>query len=425
MPTPKKHILPNGLRVVTVPLHDTSTVMVMILAETGSEYETKEKNGISHFLEHMCFKGTTKRPSSKIINQELDGLGAASNAFTSNDHTGFYAKAHADKTEQILDIVSDIYLNSTFPEEEIEKEKGVVIEEINMYEDRPQSKVWNILSEAVFGDQPAGRTIIGTKETVFSITREDLVKYHHAHYGPEATTVVVAGKIEEEKLLSQVKSIFGSIPKRPKEARPKVKDEQGEPKVAIHRKESDQTHIILSFRSFIDRYNEENVYRAGLLGAVLGSGMGSRLFHRIREELGLAYYISAGHNPDIDYGQLVISLGVSNANVAKALEAIFGEIRKIKNELVPEEELQIVKDMRKGHFYLGLETPNDWADYYGFQELYHDKMESPEEIITKREKVTAEEVKALARDIFKPENLTIAMVGPVEDEKAVYATILL
>ena len=425
MPTPTKKILTNGLRIVTVPLHDASTVMLMILAETGSEYEEKASNGISHFLEHMCFKGTAKRPSSKIITNELDSLGAASNAFTSNDHTGFYAKAHADKAEDILDIVSDIYLNSSFPEAEIEREKGVVIEEINMYEDQPQSKVWNVLGSALFGDQPAGRAIIGTKESVSAITRDDLVAYHAAHYVPEATTIVVAGKIDEKNIVAKIEAVFGALESRPKSPRPKVVDEQSAPKVVVHRKKSDQAHIVVSFRSFIRRSEDAKTYQAGLLGAVLGKGMGSRLFHRIREELGLAYYVSAGHTPELDYGVFNISLGVSNTNIVKALEAVFGELRKMKEELVPEDELRRVKDLRKGHFYLGLETSNDWADYYGFQELYHEKAMTPEEVVAKREAVTAEEVRSLAREVFTAERLTIAVVGDVEDEAAIYDTILL
>lgn len=418
-----KKTLPNGLRIILAPLKDTATVTVMILAETGSEYEEKAQNGISHFLEHMCFKGTTKRPSSKIINSELDGLGAASNAFTNTDYTGFYAKAHADKTEQILDIISDIYLNSTFPEAEMEKEKGVVIEEINMYEDRPQSKVWDILGEAVFGDQPAGRTIIGTKETVSAITRDDLVRYYSAHYVPEGTVVVIGGKVDES-IIPKIEAYFGNLPKSPKSFRQKIKDEQSEPKVSIFKKKSDQTHIVLSFRTGISRY-DARAYGVGLLGSILGAGMSSRLFHVIREELGLAYYVSAGHSAELDYGMFSIGMGVSNSNVTKALEAIFAELRKIKNEIVPEQELRRVKDLRKGHLFLGLETSNDWADFYGFQEVYHDAILSPDELSAKRECVTSEEVQALACAIFKPERLTVAMVGPVENEKTVYDTISL
>jgi predicted Zn-dependent peptidase len=420
-----KKVLENGLRIVLVPLHDTQTALVMVLTETGSEYESKEKNGISHFLEHMCFKGTTNRPSSKLISAELDGMGAGHNAFTSGDYTGFYAKAHADKTEQMLDIISDMYLNSTFPAEEIEKEKGVVIEEINMKEDRPQSKVWEVLGTALYGDQPAGRTVLGTKETVSSFTREDLLAYHKEQYVPESTIVLIGGKIDADKVTSQVEALFGGIESRKKSERLKVREEQTEPCIALHHKKSDQVHIVLGFRSFINLYDEENMRPTGMLSAVLGRGMSSRLFTRIREDLGLAYYVGASHNAEIDYGLFTINLGVSKKNVTKALEAVFVELKKIKEELVGEEELRRVKDMRKGRFYLGLETSSDWAEFYGFQELNHQNIEEPEEIIAKREAITAEQIQEMAQKIFRPEVLTIAMVGPVDNEEEIRATISL
>jgi len=181
---------------------------------------------------------------------------------------------------------------------------------------------------------------------------------------------------------------------------------------------------VLSFRTGISRY-DARAYGAGLLGSILGAGMSSRLFHVIREELGLAYYVSAGHSAELDYGMFSISVGVSNSNVTKALDAIFAELRKIKAELVDEVEMRRVRDLRKGHLYLGLETSNDWADFYGFQEVYHDTILSPDELSAKRESVSSEEVHALANAIFMPERLTIAMVGPVEDEKTVYDTISL
>lgn len=419
-----KKILNNGLRIIMVPLQDTETVTVMALAETGSEYEKESENGISHFLEHMCFKGTVKRPTSLDISLELDNLGSANNAFTSNDHTGFYAKAHSDKTEQLIDIVADIYLNSSFPEEEIKKEKGVVIEEINMYEDRPQSKVWDILAAAVFPNQSAGRTVLGTKETVSNITRDDLIAYHKKHYVPEATVLVVSGKINEEKVFAKIEEQFGRLEKAERIPKPPVVQNQTAPLVKLHHKKSDQTHFVIAFRSFVDLY-DARVYTAGMLAAILSKGMSSRLFQKIREELGLAYYISAGHNPEIDYGVFTINAGVSNSKLTKAIEAIMSELRKLKEELVPEAELRKIKDLRKGHLYLGLESSDAWADFYGFQEIYREPILTPEEIIARREAVTAEDLKKLAGEIFKPENVTIAIVGPQKDEKAVYDTISL
>lgn len=417
--------LENGLRVILVPLKDIETVTVMVLAQTGSEYEEKKQNGLAHFLEHMCFKGTTKRPTSKDISYEIDSLGAANNAFTSNDHTGYYAKAHSTKTAEILDIVADLYLNPAFPEGEIEKEKGVVIEEINMYEDRPQSKVWDVFGEAVFGDQPAGRNIAGTKQTVSSFTRSDLVAYHKKYYIPASTTLVIAGKIDEAALMEQVVSLFRDIPSGTKAEKPKVIDQQSAPKVSILNKQSDQTHIIIGFRTFITKYDEHRVYAAGMLSSVLGAGMSSRLFDKIREELGLAYYVGASHSPEMDYGMFTVRLGVSNLKAKKAIEAVFEELRKVKEELIPEEELRRVKERRRGHMFLGLETSDAWADFYGFQEMYHEKIETPEEVVECRDAVSAEDMMNIAKDIFRPENLTIAMVGPQGDETVFYDTIQL
>lgn len=419
-----KKTLKNGLRIILVPLQDTETITVMALAETGSEYEEKAKNGISHFLEHMCFKGTFKRLTSLDVSLEFDNMGSANNAFTSNDHTGFYGKAHYSKTSNLLEIVSDIYLNSTFPEDEIEKEKGVVIEEINMYEDRPQSKVWDILGEALFGDQPAGRTILGTKETVSSITREDLISYSKKYYVPESTVIVVSGKLNEEKILSEIEAFFGNIPSSPRLLKPKTVDQQSAPLVKIHHKKSDQTHMVIAFRSGINLY-DDRLYTASMMSAVLSKGMSSRLFQKIREELGLAYYVSASHSPELDYGVFTISAGVSNSNVKKAISAIMAELRRLKTELVPEAELRKVKDLRKGHLYLGLESSDSWADFYGFQEIYHEEILTPEQISERREAVTAEDIQKLAQEIFRPDNVTIAVVGPHKDDKVFYDTISL
>lgn len=197
-----KTILKNGLRVITVPMEKSPTVTVFVLVEAGSEYEEKEENGLSHFLEHMCFKGTKRRPNCSDLSQELDEIGAVYNAFTSNEYTGYYAKAQFDQVDKILDIVSDMYLNPILPQAEIEKERGVIIEEINMYEDLPQRKVQNVLSDLVYGDQPAGRTILGPKENINKFNREDFLNYRAKHYVAEATTLIVAGNFSETKILA-------------------------------------------------------------------------------------------------------------------------------------------------------------------------------------------------------------------------------
>ncbi|MFA6297312.1 MAG: pitrilysin family protein [Candidatus Paceibacterota bacterium] len=408
-----KKTLENGLRIVLVPLKDTETVTVMVLAETGSEYEEKSVNGISHFLEHMCFKGTTKRPSSRVINHELDSLGSQSNAFTNTEYTGFYAKAHAKHTSQIIDIVSDIYLHSVFPEEEMQKEKGVVIEEINMYEDRPDHKVWEVLGELMYDNQSAGRSILGTKETVGNFTRDNLIEYHKKHYVASGTLVVIAGKIEEEKVIQEVEKAFAEISAEEKWKKEKVIETQIKPESAVHFKDADQTHLVLAFRSF-DTYDKRN-FAASVLSTILGGGMSSRLFSKMREDLGICYYIRSSHSAFIDHGSFVVSAGVSNTRVEEAIKGILEEVKKITSELVSPEELRKAKDFKIGNLFLNLETSDSFADFYGYQEIYREEVLSPEEVVRRIEAVTVEEVQSVARDIFQSLTMNLAIVGPHKD----------
>ena len=411
--TYSKKTLENGLRIVLVPLKDTETVTVMVLAETGSEYEEKSINGISHFLEHMCFKGTTKRPSSKIINHELDSMGSQSNAFTNTEYTGFYAKAHAKHTSNIIDIVSDIYLHSVFPEEEIKKEKGVVIEEINMYEDRPDAKVWEVLGELMYKDQPAGRAILGNKETVGAFTQDNLIKYHKTHYVASGTLVVVSGKLDESIIIQEIEKAFEEIGEGDKGKKEKVFDGQIVPEMSVHFKEADQTHLIFGFRSF-DTYDKRN-FAASLLSTILGGGMSSRLFSKMREELGICYYIYSSHSTSTDHGSFVISAGVSNSRADEAVKGILEEVKKIVKDLVSLEELRKAKDFKIGNLFLGLETSDAFANFYAFQEIYREEVLNPEEVVKRIEAVTAEEVQFVARDIFQSSKLSLAMVGPHKD----------
>ncbi len=221
-----KKVLHNGLRVITVPMQDNPTVTVLVLVEAGSKYENKKNNGISHFLEHMCFKGTTKRPKAVDISKELDSIGSQYNAFTAQEYTGYYAKSDAKNFKQILDIVSDVYLNSTFPDTEIQKEKGVIIEEINMYEDMPSRHVQDLFMKLLYGDQPAGWNIAGEKQNILEMKREDFVDYKKNHYLPEATVIIVAGKVSEREVMNEVNKIFKAVKRGRKGGKLKVKEKQ-------------------------------------------------------------------------------------------------------------------------------------------------------------------------------------------------------
>ncbi|MBA3550758.1 insulinase family protein, partial [Patescibacteria group bacterium] len=246
----KKKVLENGLRVITVQMKDNPTVTVLVMVEAGSEYETKEKNGISHFLEHMCFKGTVKRPTALLISKELDSIGAHYNAFTSDEYTGYYAKSAPKHIYKILDVVSDLYLNQVFDEKEIEKEKGVIIEEINMYRDLPHRHVQELFLTLLYGDQPAGWSIAGTKDTVQAMKRDDFVEYRQMHYTPEATTVIIAGNFDEKILYKDIIKTFGYLPRSRKDKKPKIKEAQVEPALLVEDRKTDQAHVVLGVRGY-------------------------------------------------------------------------------------------------------------------------------------------------------------------------------
>jgi predicted Zn-dependent peptidase len=410
-----KTILENGVRVITIPMKDSPTVTVFVLVEAGSNYETKEKNGISHFLEHIFFKGTTKRPNNSAISSELDNLGSHYNAFTSNEYSGYYAKAEFSHFAKILDIISDMYLNPLFPEAEIEKEKGVIIEEINMREDIPQYQVQKLFYKLVYGDQPAGWDITGPKENIKKMTREDFVNYRTRFYTAPATTVVISGNFVEDEAVQNIKNIFGVMPKSPKGTKEKVQESQSKPEIALFKKETDQTHLILGVRTFDTYDKRDRVMR--VLEGVLDAGMSSRLFKKLRDEMGVCYYVSAGQDSFTDHGVFTVSAGVDNKRVKEVISVILSELNRLKTEIVDKDELQKVKQNLSGVMYLGLESSDSLAKFYGGQEIMNEIIKKPEEIKAEIESVTAEEVMKLAKEIFVDSGLNLAIVGRFEDKK--------
>lgn len=408
----KKTILENGLRVITVPMKDNPTCTVLVLVETGSKYETKKLNGISHFLEHMCFKGTEKRPKAMDISRELDGLGSQYNAFTAQEYTGYYAKSDAKHFKQIFDVVSDIYLNSTFPEAEMEKEKGVIIEEINMYEDMPHRHVQDMIMQVLYGDQPAGWNIAGERENICAMVRSDFVNYKKAHYVPSATTIVVAGSVKEADVRKEVEKVFGTIKKSKKDGKVKTLVSKSGPKVLIKNKKTDQTHFVLAMHAY-DLFNKKNP-ALNILASILGGGMSSRLFGRVREEMGAGYYVRSYCDPYTDHGYLEISAGVDNKRFEEVLKVCLEECKKLTTELVSAEELARVKEFIIGNTKLSLESTDDIANFFGAQELLQKKVETLEEKITNIRQVSAKDIQKIAREIFTNDNLYLALIGPFE-----------
>ena len=410
----RKITLKNGLRIITVPDKNAQAVTALVLVRTGSKYETKEVSGISHFLEHMYFKGTKKRPSTIAVAETLDRVGGIYNAFTSEEYTGYFAKVAAHQADLALEWVSDIYLNSLLPEKEIQKEKGVIIEEINMRYDHPMIYIHTLWSRLLYGNQPAGWDIAGTKESVMKINRKELIDYMKSQYTASNTICCLAGNFDEEKIIKKVKKYFSKINiKKPKKNIPVI-EKQTEPNCLLYFKKTDQTHLCLGVRAYNIFHPQK--YAFEILGVILGGMMSSRLFMEVREKLGLAYYIRTDTETNPDTGYLVTQAGIDNRNIEKAIKVILREYKKISKIEISEKELKKAKDYIKGKTTLLLETSDAQASFYASQEILKKKILTPEEIFKEIDKISQNDILKIAKDIFRPEKLNLALIGPFEDK---------
>lgn len=407
--------LENNLRLVTVPMSSVQSATVLILVGTGSRYETKNINGISHFLEHMVYKGTKKRPNAIDIPAEIEGIGGSWNAFTSKDHTGFYIKAANTHLTHMFDILSDVLLHSVLKEEEIEKEKGVIVEEIHMYEDMPIQKVSEVYDELVFGDQPIGWDIAGTPEIVRSFDRTTFVDYWTKHYVPSNMVIAVAGGVNIHETKTLASKFMGSMKDRKAGSALPAKVVQSGPRVKIKHKKTEQAHLCLGVPSYPlghpDRYN------LGLMTAILGAGASSRLFDEIREKRGYAYYCRASNDQYTDVGNFVTQSGLVLQKVDDAVKVILEQFHLLSTGKRPVEkkELDRSKELLKGHLILSLEDSKNVAGHFGTDELIEGKMQSPEEIIKKIDSVKAEDIERVAKDLFTTNKLNLAVIGPFEE----------
>ncbi len=416
-----KITLGDGLRIITVPKPDSLTTTLLVLVEAGSKYESKEINGISHFLEHMCFKGTKKRPRSIDIASELDSLGAVYNAFTSMEYTGYFAKAQPKHFDTILDVVSDIYLNQVFNSQEIDKERGVIIEEINMYEDLPMRRVQELFTNLLYDDQPAGWDIAGRKDVIKKLLRDDFVKYHNEHYLAKSSLVVAAGKFNENNVIEKIQKSFLPIKSGKKTPKAKTAEHQQNPVVLLKNKETDQTHLVLGVRAF-DVFDERK-YALEVLADILGGGMSSRLFQKIREEMGAAYYVSASADLFTDHGYLATSAGIDHNKINQVIKTVLEEFKNLAERPAGKNELQRAKDHLIGNLIVGLETSDQLAGFCGGQEIITKKIITPADLIRKIQGVGAEEITKVAKDIFQNRKLNLAIIGPFK-EKEIFEKIL-
>ncbi len=395
-------------------MESANSVTILILVGTWSKYETKDINGISHFLEHMFFKGTKKRPDTLTIAETLDRVGGEYNAFTSKEITGFWAKVDKKHVEVALDWISDIFLNSKFDEKEIEREKGVIIEEINMYLDTPTAYIGELWEELLYGDTPAGWRVIGEKENILNFDRQKIVDYYKNHYWPENTIICAAGGLEngiEEK----IKKYFENIEKGKAKPKLKVKEAQKEPEVLIHHKKTDQTHFCLGVRAY-DLFHPQK-YALALLAIILGGNMSSRLFIKVRERNGLAYSIHTSADNSTDTGYLVTQAGIDHKNLEKSVQLILEEYKFLKEKKIEIQELQKAKDYLKGTMSLSLDSSDSQASFYTGQELLEQKILTPEERFKKIDKISVDDIKKVAEEIFRPEKLNLAVLGPFEESE--------
>lgn len=394
---------------IPMPAFESATVMVMVGA--GSRYETKFNSGISHFLEHMAFKGTVKRPNARDISTIIDGIGGEFNAFTGKETTGFYIKSASDKIEISIDVLSDMLMHSKFDSAEIEKEKGVILEEINLYEDTPSRKIWDIYEQLLYKDTPMGWDISGEKDVIRKIQRQDFLTYLSCLYSAENIAVVVAGGIDSAKTEELVNQYFGTMHKFNTLRYKKVVEKQEKPELLIRQKKTEQVQVALGVRTIPLEHKDH--YPLEVLAAILGGGMSSRLFHEIREKRGLAYSVKSSSYQYQDCGSLVSIAGVDPKRVKEAIVVMIEEYRKIKDKglRIKDGELKKAKEYLKGHMVLELEDSRSVAGFYAQQELLEKQIDSPAEVLRKIEKVSAEEVKITASKYFINKGLNLAIIG--------------
>jgi len=410
----KKSILKNGLCLIEAPMASSQAVTVLVLFSAGSKYETKQINGISHFLEHMFFKGTKKRSTTRAISEVMDRVGGKYNAFTSKEFTGYWAKVGGDQLELALDWVSDILLNSKFDEAEITKEKGVIIEEINMYYDTPMIYIAELWERLLYGDQPAGWDTTGTKESVSALARQQFLNYFKEHYNAKNALVCLAGHISDAAH-QKVGQYFASLSKGAESKKIAVQEIQVKPEVLVFSKETDQTHLCLGVRAY--DINHKDRYALAVLGNLLGGMMSSRLFISVREQKGLAYYIKTSVENYTDTGYLVTQAGVANGRVAEAVKEILEEYQKARDKKVGLVELKKAKENLIGSMRLSLETSDELASWFAVQEILKKEILTPEQIIAKISAVTASDLARVAGGIFQSAKLNLALIGPFKEKE--------
>ncbi|HPW05480.1 MAG TPA: pitrilysin family protein [bacterium] len=410
----QKILLSNKIPLILAPIVGAKTATALVMVKTGSKYEKKEESGLSHFLEHMFFKGTDKRPDTLSLSAELDALGGEYNAFTSKEYTGYYVKTAAGKLGQALEILGDMLSNSKFDAVEIEREKGVIIEELNMYEDNPIMHVEDVLESCLYGDTPAGRDTIGTKKNIRAFKRSDFLRYFRRQYGAHSIFVILSGSIRPADKAAAAK-IFGIFPINTWRNKIAVKEKQEQPLLKIVNKKTDQINLALALRTVPVGHSQELALK--LLSVILGGSMSSRLFISLRERSGLAYYVKTTAEFYSDSGYLSTQAGVPKGQTEEAVKIILSEYRRIASEDVSTEELARAKDVVSGRLLMRLEASDEVASWYGRQAVLREHLSDPDEVEKKLRSLKVSDIRQAARMIVKNNGLNLAIIGQISSSE--------
>ncbi len=419
----KTSVLPNGLRIVTIEMPVLRSVASTIFIKAGSRNESPELSGISHFLEHMVFKGTKKYPNQAAVAEAIEGVGGALNAWTSHDHTAYWNQVPKERVPTAVDVISDLISSPQIRPADLERERGVIIEEIHRYQDLPQRYVIDLIYTILFPGHPLGQFIIGTKENIRRFEPQDFLSYQDAWYRPHNMVFVFAGGVTHEQVVGEVKDRLGALAKKPTGGIAPASTKQDRPQALVHPKKTDQAHLVIAVRGV--PYNHPDRFVLAVLNTALGEGMSSRLFMRIREEKGLAYSIHSDIEHFEDTGNFIIHAGLNLRKLEYAMEAIVGELKELKDKKVPAKELARVKEYMRGNISLSVDEPEEMAAWFGRQFLFEPEVLTPDQVIEKLMAISDEDLNRVAKTYFVPANLSLAVIAPVNKKKETsFATIL-
>ncbi len=387
---------------------------LIVYVGAGSRHESDEQAGISHFLEHMVFKGTSLRPDPVEITQEVESVGGMLNAATSRENTNYWVKVPSAHLERAFDVMGDMLRNSVFDPVEIDKERGVIVEEIRGIDDTPDDLIHDVIDDLVWNGQTVGRSVIGSEKTVRAVTRQELFDYLHAQYRPDRIVISAAGDVDHEMVLRLTERYFGDLPVSSVDTFLHAESAQDKPRVRLVQRQTNEAHLCLGLPAL--PYTDERRYTQDMIDAILSSGMSSRLFREIRERRGLAYEVYSYFREYSDVGQGVVYAGIEPQRTPETVKAVLHEFSKLRDERVSDEELGRTKELRKGRIEMGLEDSRSVAGWIGSQELIFGDILTPDEVIERIQTVTSEDILDLSQCLFVPEHLSLAVVGPIASE---------